>query len=609
MIADRFSVVAVAALYLGVAVAGLPDPAGAATVFGPGCQDPQSEGRGSGRETEQIWSGALVAGQERLGLILRIVEGPESGRSAEVFSPDQTDQAFPATDLQFDGEKIRFRVPSLRATFAGSRDAAGESLKGEWSQSGVSIPLEMKRIPEIPERVLLEVWQGTLVAGSRSFDFQVRILSGPDGGRQGLLDSFSESAFGLGLVLRGDEDGDGFAFDLPATAAEFRGRRSADGKKIEGVWKQRGASFPLDFRRIGTGQVRRMADSRRQTPVPPLAFDFVDVVATHRDRGGSEVRLAGTLSYPRGRKGSPVVILVSGSGPQDRDGSFFGHRPFLVLTDYLTRRGIATLRFDDRGTGQSTGDFASATSEDFSEDVRAWIAFLKDREEVDPERIGLVGHSEGGLIAPLVAAREPELDVLVLLAAPAVTGRTILLTQTRRIGGAAGMPTEQLDRQEKLTEGLVDLVLNPDRAPKGVELAEVLSEWEKTIQSLLDPQVRLPEGSAEAALAALRTPWMKAFLAHDPVPFLRQIRVPVLAVFCENDLQVLPDVNGPSMREALGQAPAADRTVVVLPGLNHMLQSCETGLPARYGELEETIAPRALELIGDWLVSRMHPQK
>jgi pimeloyl-ACP methyl ester carboxylesterase len=363
----------------------------------------------------------------------------------------------------------------------------------------------------------------------------------------------------------------------------------ADGK-ITGTFTQHGQSFPFHL-----GRETIVTPARPQEPSPPYPYREEEVTF-----GGGEIILAGTLTLPPGEGPYPAVLLISGSGPQNRDEEVFGHKPFLVLSDHLTRAGIAVLRVDDRGVGESTGDSDHATSEDFAEDALAGVEFMLARPGIDPERIGLIGHSEGGLIAPMVASRSKAVSFLVLLAAPGVPGDEVLIRQMELISRAEGMEEERVARAISAQRKLLDLV-------KGEAVQE---EVEAQIRKLVRAQTgadstadEIQEQAAAQARMAM-TPWFRFFLGHDPRQLLERIQVPVLAMGGELDLQVDPKQNLPAIREALRRGGNPDYTVLELPGLNHLFQEAETGSPTEYYSIEETVNPAALDAISNWIIER-----
>ena len=312
--------------------------------------------------------------------------------------------------------------------------------------------------------------------------------------------------------------------------------------------------------------------------------------------------LAGTLTAPAGKGRFPAVILISGSGAQDRDETIFQHKPFLVLADELTRRGVAVLRLDDRGVGGSTGNLAKSTSEDFAGDVLAGIAFLKLRPEIDARKIGLIGHSEGGLIAPMVAARSSDVAFIVMMAGTGLPGEEISYMQSRLIAKVMGADEKALKMQFDMQKRLFEIMkTEPDRDKARMQMREAI----KKIVSDLPEEQRKAVGDAnkiaDTEAKKLDSPWLRFFLTFDPRPTLAKVHCPVLAINGEKDLQVPPKENLAEIAKALRQAGNTRVTTRELPGLNHLFQTCKTGSIAEYAVLEETIAPAALKVIGDWV--------
>jgi hypothetical protein len=302
------------------------------------------------------------------------------------------------------------------------------------------------------------------------------------------------------------------------------------------------------------------------------------------------VRLAGTLTLPEGKGPFAAVVLIAGSGANGRDEKVFGHAPFLVLADHLTRHGVAVLRFDKRGVGQSTGDFAAATTADFAADAEAGAAYLRSRPEIDRRRIGLIGHSEGGVIAPMVAERDPAIAFLVLMAGPGVRGDRIIMAQTRAIAAASGAPPAALEAGEARQRRFLDVLM----AAKDQAAAET------AVRGMLEG--RMPDAAVEAQVKVAASPWYRSYIAYDPAPALRRLRIPVLALIGSKDLQVPPDQNLPALRAALAGDPRAE--VAELPGLNHLFQPATTGSPAEYGQIEQTLSLIALDRISSWILTK-----
>ncbi len=317
-----------------------------------------------------------------------------------------------------------------------------------------------------------------------------------------------------------------------------------------------------------------------QTPKPPFPYQQEEV--TYRNPEGN-IRLAGTLTEPSGSGPYPAALLITGAGPQDRDETIAGHKPFLVLADYLTRHGIAVLRVDDRGTGKSTGWFEIATTQDFASDAEASIRFLQGRPEVDQKHIGCIGHGEGAIVAPMVAVKIPQISFLVLLAGTAIPGEQVLLSQMERSEKAANLPEKEIKEDEKIGRALYDVARKGKGTvdyPEGDE--EFMAKWEKQ-------------------LYRLRTPWIRFFLAYDPAPTLEKVKCPVLALDGSKDLEVDAEQNAAAMKAAFARGGNPDTTIQILPGLNYMFQPAETGLGWEYQMIPETISPKVLDIIGDWI--------
>ncbi|MCK4351132.1 MAG: alpha/beta fold hydrolase, partial [Candidatus Krumholzibacteria bacterium] len=301
----------------------------------------------------------------------------------------------------------------------------------------------------------------------------------------------------------------------------------------------------------------------------------------------------------------PAVLLITGSGAQDRNELIFGHKPFLLIADFLTRAGIAVLRVDDRGVGGSTRGLSPATTADLVQDVLRGVRFLREHPGTDPEKVGLIGHSEGGLIAPMAAAESNEVVFIVMLAGTGVPGMEILLEQTMLITKAAGATQEQLEAQWEAQRHALSLVA---AGADSVEIREAVANL-IAIQQARQPEGRRLEGETLDDVITGETrkvlqPWFRYFLILDPRTALRSVQVPVLALNGELDLQVPPYQNLPEIEKALKEAGNTDVTIREFPGLNHLFQTTTTGSPAEYAGIEETMSPEVLETIRDWILAR-----
>jgi hypothetical protein len=312
--------------------------------------------------------------------------------------------------------------------------------------------------------------------------------------------------------------------------------------------------------------------------------------------------LAGTLTYPKEENKFPAVIMISGSGGQDRNEELLGHKPFLVIADFLTRNGIAVLRFDDRGIAQSTGDHSTATSEDFAKDVLAAVNFLKTRNEIDKTKIGLIGHSEGGMIAPLVAVQSQDVAFIIMMAGLGIPGDSILYLQGELIQRAEGTSEEEILKSVKLQREIFSIVKNSkndeklDKDLREKFNAEYAAMTEEEKSKLGDPEVYL-----NMQIKTITSPWFKYFLRFDPAPVLEKVKCPVLGINGENDLQVPPKENLSAIESALKKGGNSNFEVKMLPGLNHLFQTSTTGNISEYSQIEETISPVVLETMLDWI--------
>ncbi len=383
--------------------------------------------------------------------------------------------------------------------------------------------------------------------------------------------------------------------EMPALRGEYNGILGSDGNKIEGTWTQSGRSFQLDLERSDKPAVL----NRPQEPKEPFPYNSEEVTYKNDEAGNT---LAGTFTYPKSEGPFPAVILITGSGPQNRNEELLGHKPFLVLSDYLTRQGIAVLRFDDRGIGKSTGDFSSATSEDFATDVLAGVEYLKTRNEVNKDEIGLIGHSEGGLIAPMVAVKSPDVAFIVLMAGPGLPGDQILLKQSALISKAMGERNENIEKSEKVNKKIYEILKNePDSLKAHNEIVDIFTNYYNSL-SEEDKKKAGDENTALQMLKRVESPWFKHFLKYDLRPTLEKVNCPVLAINGEKDLQVPPKEDLEAIKAALIKGGNKNFKTVELKGLNHLFQTAKTGSPTEYNTIDETIAPIALKTIGDWIL-------
>lgn len=386
---------------------------------------------------------------------------------------------------------------------------------------------------------LLGSWSGKLKAGVTSLTIVLH-LEQADGYVKVSLDSPDQGAKGISGFKEYLSD-DSVAIKIESLGVTYRARLKEG--KLDGTFSQRGFSFPLVMTK-GVPEVKRP-----QTPKPPYPYETEEVTFTNE---ADSAMLAGTLTYPMGydKKQKPMVVLfVSGSGQQNRDEELMDHKTFLVISDYLARQGIATLRYDDRATGKSVGgEVKNATSEDFARDAAAGIDFLRNKKAFS--KIGILGHSEGGTIAFMLGAQK-KVDFIVSLAGPTVKGDTLLAAQSNRILGLSGQPATM-----------------------------TIEKYRQTV-------------------APMKNHWIDWFNDYDPTENIRKTRCPVFALNGDHDCQVISTLCLPALKQLL--PPSKKHLIKEYPSLNHLFQHCKTGLPEEYSQIEETISPEVLQDIATWI--------
>ena len=331
---------------------------------------------------------------------------------------------------------------------------------------------------------------------------------------------------------------------------------------------------------------------RPQTPKPPFPYSSREVIIKRKK---ANVTLAGTLTIPEGKGPFPAVVLVSGSGQQNRDEELLGHKPFLVLADYLSRHGIAVLRYDDRGVGGSKGDVAKATTLDFADDAEAVFDFLRKQKQIDHKRVGIIGHSEGGMIAPVVASRNGDVAFIVLLAGPGTTGADILLQQNERLYQLQGTPQELIDRRLDFMRSL--FAISDTVGNYSATVLKLSDDMSQGLTAEQRKQIGMTKGETRMFISQMDSPWMRTFVKINSADYLRRTHCPILAINGERDCQVLP-IN----LQAIADATEAPVTTLLMPELNHLMQHCTTGAPGEYMLIGETMAPEVLEAVADWIL-------
>jgi uncharacterized protein len=434
-------------------------------------------------------------------------------------------------------------------------------------------------------------WNGILkVQGT-----QLRIvfnISKAENGYTSTMDSPDQGAKGIPVTSTSFES---TTLKLVASnlGIEYQGTLGTD-NIIVGNFKQAGMSFPLN---LSKGTTEAQKPVRPQEPKKPYPYSDEEVTFENTKAG---IKLAGTLTLPSKNGNFPAVILISGSGAQNRNEEIMGHKPFLVLSDFLTRNGIAVLRFDDRGTASSTGDFKTATSVDFASDVEAGLAYLQTRKEIDQKKIGLIGHSEGGIIAPMVASNSKDISFIVLLAGTGIPGDRLLLLQEELIFKASGMNDSKLQSIKRINSLVFELVKKSNSVDQlTADLTDLLKQEVKNYPDR--PGNISDDDFVKAQVNEVVNPWMLNFIKFDPATALAKVKCPVLAVNGEKDLQVPPKENLEAIKSALLKGGNTKVTTIEFSGLNHLFQECKTGLPAEYSTIEQTFSPIAMSEILKWI--------
>jgi uncharacterized protein len=539
------------------------------------------------------WHGTLKVGSAELRLVLHITKSDDGALHATLDSLDQGANGIPVSSITFKDSKLNFTSDAVHGSYEGNADKDLTVIRGTWTQS-TPLPLDFSRgafptnqAAEAKPSDIDGTWLGTLDTGAMKLRVAFHIKNTSDG-LTATMDSLDQGANGIpaSSVTR---DGSTLKMEFKGIGGAFEGKLDPKLENIDGTWSQGGGSAPLSLHRAKDA-AELAPPPRPQEPTKPYPYKVEDV--SYPNPAAAGVRLAATITIPPGSPPFPAVLLIAGSGPHDRDESVFGHRPFLVLSDYLTRKGIVVLRADKRGIGKSTGDYASATSADFASDAEAGVAYLVTRPEVDRRKIGLIGHSEGGVIAPMVAAHEPTVAFIVLMAGSGVPGDQIIVAQTLHLAEASGQSRELSEKDAAEERKIVTMVeQEKDDAVLASQLRAELAANGAT-------------GPLDAPIKALMSPWYRYFLSYDPATALHEVKCPVLALIGSKDLQVPADLNLPAIREALEAGGNKNFEVDELPGLNHLFQSAKTGAISEYSQISETISPLALAKISSWILKQ-----
>ncbi len=554
------------------------------------------------------WQGQLSVGGTSLRLVFHIVKQTDGQYSGSMESPDQGAGSIPLDNVAVKGDSVVILIHKIHGGFSGLLQN-DSTLTGNWEQGRSALPLILKKgivaIKANPVRIsnstrnISGIWEGRLNAGSISLRLNFHFDKQKDNSYSGTMDSPDQGVMGVpckDVFLNGD------SIEVEVkTAIGMKGMMTND-SIINGVWNQGGKTFPIAMKKV---KELSKNPNRPQTPKPPYNYNSEDVEYDNADKS---VHFGATFTYPKGSGPFPTAILITGSGQQDRDETIFGHKSFAVIADYLTNKGMAVLRVDDRGMGKSTGDVLNATSADFANDVEVGLAYLKNRKEVDQKRMGMIGHSEGGLIASIVAARDHDIDFVIMLAGPGVKGSDILLKQTYDIMLSDTVPAEAAKAYDDIYKQILeDFMSGNDTSIIRKKIMSDFIHWKagQSGKALNTLKIGLDSSSDKKLINTFMkdfsSPWIKYFIAADPRPLIEKFRCKVLALDGSKDLQVNAEINLAAINKALKKSKSPSFETKELPGLNHLFQHCNKCTIEEYAEIEETFSPEALDIMWKWL--------
>jgi uncharacterized protein len=559
-------------------------------------------------QPSEIWVGVLDVEQAKLRLQLNLQIDAAGKATGELLSLDQTSTPLPITGVIRSKDQLAFSVPNLRLAYEGTieGDEGAEIASGILVQQGKKIELVFRRSKEAVVITHKSTWNGQFSVGPQRYDFQFRVFVDNFGTSSAILDSFTEGQWGIPCEFLKKESQ--IIFRNRRTKGEFVGSLNADGTTVEGNWIQGAQSIPVTLRQVPIDQTREAKFNRPQTPNPPFPYqqkNFGIVVNQIDPKFEPNVGIAGTATLPEAAAGEksafPTVILISGTGQQDRDFTVLGHKPFAILADHLTRRGFAVIRYDDRGAGQSVGETSRATTLNYANDAEAVFRWAQQQPEFDPKKIVLLGHSEGATIAGMIAMRQPDVAGIILLAGTGTNGRQAFLNQNAAIARVSEIPDDVIQKQQEFFN---EIFAEAEKAPIGLPK---IQELVQTHFAQLSDQQKIDYGISNlprVAQTLLELPWMKFYLDYDPRAALAYIKCPIVSLFGEKDLQSNPEIQMPAIKQAVEVAQNLDFEQDVFAGLNHLFQPSQTGSPREYYAIEKSFDESALEYISNWLERR-----
>ncbi len=451
---------------------------------------------------------------------------------------------------------------------------------------GITALISMIGLPKLASaQTIVGDWKGLLKTEAISLRVGLHV-SQSDAGYSAKLDILDQAAKGLPLTDFVYRDS---ALTWKLQTAEYKGKMQTDGK-ITGEFLQSGQAMPLDFER------GEWVINRSQEPKAPFPYKIEEV--TYPNAAAADVTLAATLTVPDQTGPYPAVILISGSGANNRDEEILLHKPFWILADYLSRNGVAVLRFDDRGVGKSTGKHATATSADFATDALAGVTYLQSRKDLQISNIGLMGHSEGGVIAPLAASQSDAVKFVVMLAGTGVRGDVLMAEQTELVMRANGNSEERIMKARQVNSDIYRIII------KSKTIRQAKGKLEKRLMKEAKMDSTLNEASIKSMVVQVNNVWFRYFIKHDPAAVLQKVKCPVLAVNGEKDIQVPSKLNLDAIEAALKSGGNQDFTIRSFPDLNHLFQHCTTCSVGEYALLEETFSPEVMAFVGKWILEK-----
>jgi uncharacterized protein len=545
------------------------------------------------------WQGELVVPGQKIPLVIHLNQAKMKA-TGSLDSPRQKAFNITMSEVSINGDELEFEVAELYIHYKGKRNTSTDIIEGQFTQRGANVSLSFKRVNKtIKKRTLsidsdgiIGVWSGEIDLPGSALPFVLHIKEN-ENGLFAYADSPAQNAFGLAIDSIKVEQNK-LKFMMSYIGASYTGVIDFGKMEVDGNYNQKGASFKL---KLTKGKKTVEVSKRPQTPMQPLSYYSENITL---DNIGANIKLAGSFTKPAIGSVKATAILITGSGPQDRDETVFRHKPFLVISDYLTKQGYAVLRLDDRGVGKSTGVYNTATSADFATDISSAVDFLRGRKDVGNLPIGLIGHSEGAMIAPMVATKRGDISFLILLAGPGLPAIELFSEREYFYGKKLGLTKNELQRLKKISRNIYREVAS---LPSMQKIGETIKHDIRASLSSYVSSSELDEKTAQT-IALYDSPWFRYFISYNPYEALTKIKIPVLALNGSNDIQVPAASNLRGIQQALSTANNQDFKVLNLPKLNHLFQTSNTGFIEEYEMIEETFSPKVLNEISNWLDKR-----